>query len=366
MKKEKKIGFYHKLVLAMSDFRIYPHLLKNESLLRSLWHFVLFIVLLSLIISVKFFSSIMGFIGEFESIYKNDIPNFSVENGVLNVDTNDVRIVQNDLVAIINTDCKYDECKLLEEYIPYDKYKNRMFICSDSITIDSKIKLESGQEESRVESYKFIFNEIPYSVTKDSIYDIYLNYKDSLEFKTIIIAIIFVSVFISYGLTKLFDVFMYSLIAMLYSIFSGMKLNYKNYLKMAIYIVTLPYILEVISIIFLGTVTESVYLITSIVAMVYVVYAIRAIKLDAFLIIVNNPESVKKGKNGRTLITIDPNEEQKEEKDIDQIIKEEKEARKAKKTRETKEKDTDKENKGSIDNKDTREKKDNEDNDSKK
>ena len=63
---------------------------------------------------------------------------------------------------------------------------------------------------------------------------------------------------------------------------------------------TLPYIIELISIITVGGVKDYAALASNILAYVYIFYAIRAVKLDAFLLIFNqngNVKIVKKDEN---------------------------------------------------------------------
>ena len=57
MEKEKvekqKLGFFKKIALAITDFRFYPLILKTESSAKSFGHFFLFLMILTLVISIK-------------------------------------------------------------------------------------------------------------------------------------------------------------------------------------------------------------------------------------------------------------------------------------------------------------------------
>ena len=99
---------------------------------------------------------------------------------------------------------------------------------------------------------------------------------------------------------------------------SGMKLNFKNYFKIALYVVTLPYILETISVIYLGAVSDNSFIISNLVAYIYILYAVRAVKLDAFILIMNSPNKMKKSKDGKTIVSIE-----KDENESDDTIKQE-------------------------------------------
>ena len=46
-KAHKKLGFFQKIILAITDFRFYPVMLKTEKTSKSVAHFILFLLLLT-------------------------------------------------------------------------------------------------------------------------------------------------------------------------------------------------------------------------------------------------------------------------------------------------------------------------------
>lgn len=77
----------------------------------------------------------------------------------------------------------------------------------------------------------------------------------------------------------------------------GIRIDFKNYLKIAIYAVTLPYIIEVISVLVVGSVKDYAVITSNVLSYVYIFYAIRAVKLDAFLLFLNSNQNKKKEDN---------------------------------------------------------------------
>lgn len=309
MKKNEKVGFFQKIILAISDFRIYPHILKTESLARSIGHFVLFMLIIVTVISASYTVRVLEGIDTLLASYDEKVPEFTLENGILNVDKKDVVIVQNDLIAIVNTDYEYKECTKLEQYSKYDRYKNKIFINSDAITMENLYGSNSTQfiDEPKVTS--LMLSDIALEYNKTSFYEEIVSIKDSINFKITLFVLVFTMLFLANGLSKILELILYAVMISLFSTLSGMKLSFKNYVKMSIYIVTLPYILETISFVYIGQTTETTFLISSLLAYVYIFYAVRAVKLDAFLIIINKSGKIEKSKNGGTLISIENEKE---------------------------------------------------------
>ena len=133
-----------------------------------------------------------------------------------------------------------------------------------------------------------------------------------------------------------------ALIASIISLFFGIKASFSNYIKLAIYAYTLPFIIEVISICIVGTIKDYAYYTSLALTYVYILYALRAVKLDAFLTLLGED---KKGNGIKNVIEkmmeneqkSEGNEDEKEEsKDVDG--KEEKEEQKDLEDKQDKEK----------------------------
>ena len=96
---KKKIGFFKKIILAITDFRFYPHVLKNESTSQSFWHFVAFLMLLTLIISIKVTGLVYDKLDVFLAQYDALVPEFVIDMGILDVDYVGTKEIRNDIVA---------------------------------------------------------------------------------------------------------------------------------------------------------------------------------------------------------------------------------------------------------------------------
>lgn len=310
-KKHKKMNFFQKTLLAISDFRFYPLMLKVDSTATVIGHFIIFMLIITSIMSISFYNFALDGIDSVLDKYDENIPQFTLTDGVLDVEKQEVYKVMNDFVIILDTNYNYDEITTLEDYEEYDVYDNRVYINSDAITYESDIEI-AGKEEAQVPQ-QLLLSEISEDFNKETLKQYILEIKESNYSKVIIFVSLFTATFFIYAFSKIFEIILYSIMTSLVATISGIKLHFKNYVKIALYIITLPYILETISMVYLGEISEAAFIVSNLLAYVYILYAIRAVKLDAFILIMNNPNKIKKSKDGRTVIGVEDLEDKQDE-----------------------------------------------------
>ena len=93
-------------------------------------------------------------------------------------------------------------------------------------------------------------------------------------------------------------------------------------MKIAIYIVTLPYILETVAILYTGALTDYAVLVSNALAYVYIFCAIKAVKADAFMILMNrskrkNPVSENGSKSSSDELSQDENDKLQPKNEIE-------------------------------------------------
>lgn len=287
---KKKIGFFKKIILAVTDFRFYPHVLKNESTSQSFWHFVAFLMLLTLIISIKVTGLVYDKFGVFLEQYDELVPEFVIDMGILDVDYVGTKEIRNDMIAIIDTSYKFRDCLEASQYEDVSKYDNVLMINSDAISL--------------IDAYGTIYQaDLSYiggRFTKDS-FGIYIDMlSNEVRVKVFVVYMIFVAMFMMYAIYKFVEVIFFGILALFISALAGIRINYKAQMKIVLYAMTLPYIVEVISILYVGAIKEYTILVSGILAYVYIFYAIRAIKLDMLLMIMSND------KKGAFKLKVDP------------------------------------------------------------
>lgn len=309
-KQHKKMGFFQKTRLAITDFRFYPLMLKIDSVPAVIGHFIVFMLILAGIMAVSFYNLSFDVIDNLLAEYDEKIPEFTLVDGILDVETQEVYKVTNDFVIVLDTNYNYDEISSLEEYKAYDIYDNRFYINSDAITYEANIEV-SGKEQAQMPQKLLEFNQVSDEFNKETLKQYIFDVKESNYSKIIVFASLFILTFLVYAFSKVFEILLYSIMTSLVATISGIKLHFKNYVKIALYVITLSYILETISVVYLGSISEVAFIVSNLLAYVYILYAIRAVKLDAFILIMNNPNKVKKSKDGKTVIGVEELDENK-------------------------------------------------------
>ena len=278
MENNKKLSFFQKVILSITDFRFYPYILKTEKLSRSFGHFILFIMIITAIITCKFSFLLFDRIDSFLSEYDEIVPEFSLTDGTLSISTKDTIILENEVVTVIDTDKTAEEFLNSNEYKNTIKYDSRLYINSDLITYED----EDGIRTS------IALSDVGNDYDKTSFYEYLTEIYNSPSSKILIFGVLYFGILCGYLIIKIIEVLLLSVFASLVSVLYRIKIDFKNYIKIALYIITLPYIIELISILVVGSIKDYTVFVSNILSYIYIFYAIRAVKLDAFLLIVNN------------------------------------------------------------------------------
>lgn len=289
MEKQKKLGFFKKMFLAITDFRVYPYILKTENFWKSFGYFLKLILLVSLLITSYIAGSIFGEMDAFIENYNVVVPEFTFQSGELLINESGNVKIDDDTLLIIDTSKTYEEYEKSSEYNENTRYNVRIFVNKDSISYETYY---GG-------GFRFLLGDIEQNFNKTSLYDYISELYESTMNKFIMFFVIYFSTFIGYLFSKVFEILIIALISSVICASFRMKINASNHFKIAFYVVTLPYLLEAISIMCVGSIKEYTVIVTTLLSYIYVFYAVRAIKLDAFLLIVNNVQN----KNGNVIIT---------------------------------------------------------------
>lgn len=289
MEEQKKLSFFKKMALAITDFRLYPFILKTEKVSKSFGYFLKLILIVTFIMAICTFSTLLSGIETFMGSYDMMVPEFSFQNGVLNVGEEKNFKLDDDTLAIIDTSMTYEEYKNSEKYNENTRYDTRVFVNSDAITYENYDG--SGA--------RLVFQDLGCSLNKKALYSYITILYSSFANKVIMFLAVYVAVFMQYFFVKIFEILVITLMVSVICALFRMRLDVKNYFKIAIYAMTLPYLLEAISVACVGSVKTYTMMVTSALSYVYIFYAIRAVKLDAFLLIMSNANK----KNGKVVVT---------------------------------------------------------------
>lgn len=289
MEEQKRLSFFKKMALAITDFRIYPYVLKTESVWKSFCYFIKLILIVALLMSTYFCGAIFSNIESFIENYNNIVPEFKFKNGVLLIEESENLKIDDDTFLVIDTAKTYDEYRNSKEYTENTRYDTRIFVNSDAISY----------ENYQGSGFRVMLKDMECSFDKASMYAYMTTMYENTWNKCAVFLTVYIAVFVGYFISKIFEVLIIALIASVICTLFRMKINTKNYFKIAFYAITLPYLIEAISIMCVGSIKEYTVIVTTLLTYIYVFYAVRAIKLDAFLLIVTNAQN----KDGKVIIT---------------------------------------------------------------
>lgn len=308
MDKKEKLGFFEKIFLAITDFRVYPFLLRHEKLINSIMYMVAFVLLMSAILTFSLFSKINVVFEELISNYDLIIPDFEFENSKLNVNDKIAKEINSKSYLVIDTTYSYNQLKQAEEYENLFIYDSAILITSD------KIVMEADGESI----YELSFSDATISTNKAELFELLSKYQNDPMSKFRVFGYLYLTIVITYIFVVLIRVIFIALIASIISLFFGIKASFSNYIKLAIYAYTLPFIIEIISVCILGTIKDYAYYTSLALTYVYILYALRAVKLDAFLTLIgsdknlNNKMQEKENDNAENSETNDDDKTDKE------------------------------------------------------
>lgn len=283
MEKKEKLGFFKKMFLVMTDFRTYPFLVKHEKFSKTFLYLLTLVLIVSLILALNIMLSLDVALDSIVENYENNVPEFELSNNTLNVSEKIGLELSENSYLLVNTDYKYDEYRKLKEYGKLYLYDTVTLVTKDKILVEFR----------GVPQYDINFSEFNYELDKQGLLDELLAYSTDEGYKLYLSFSIYIIVFMTYFILIMFKVLFVSCVVAIMGAIFGIQLNLANYLKIGIYSYTLPLILEVIAICIVGEIKDYAHYATLMLTYVYAIYVMRAIKLDAFIIMFSNKKNIK-------------------------------------------------------------------------
>ena len=262
-----KLDFFARIYLAITDFRLYPFVVQREKFINALAYFVCFILLFSAILSAGVTSRAMNWLNNFTCIYNEKVGDFEVKDGELIVDQ--------------NMDFEYEKVRIYANGdLNFGELNENVFKDSENIVTVLALKDSISVGNENVGFVITKYKDVNLDINKAETYESLRFALDSWIFKLSLAIIIFCGVFVAYLITKFLNVIGITLMLLFLGYIFGTKYKFKDYMKAAFYVITLPVITELIALIITGTVSDYAYITYYLLVYVYMYYAIRALKLD--------------------------------------------------------------------------------------
>lgn len=262
-----KLDFFARIYLAITDFRLYSFVVQREKFINALAYFVCFILLFSAILSAGVTSRAMNWLNNFTCIYNEKVDDFEVKNG--------------ELIVAQNMDFEYEKVRIYANGdLNFGELNENVFKDSENIVTVLALKDSISVGNENVGFVITKYKDVNLDINKAETYESLRFALDSWIFKLSLAIIIFCGVFVAYLITKFLNVVGITLMLLFLGYVFGTKYKFKDYMKAAFYVITLPVITELIALIITGTVSDYAYITYYLLVYVYMYYAIRALKLD--------------------------------------------------------------------------------------
>lgn len=310
-----KLDFFARIYLAITDFRLYPFVVQREKFINALAYFLCFILLFSAILSAGVTSRAMNWLNNFTCIYNEKVDDFEVKNG--------------ELIVAQNMDFEYEKVRIYANGdLNFGELNENVFKDSENIVTVLALKDSISVGNENVGFVITKYKDVNLDINKAETYESLRFALDSWIFKLSLAIIIFCGVFVAYLITKFLNVVGITLMLLFLGYVFGTKYKFKDYMKAAFYVITLPVITELIALIITGTVSDYAYITYYLLVYVYMYYAIRALKLDNIImatqekIFAMRGNPVEKPENQEKQVS-ENKEENKSENDGNELNKDE-------------------------------------------
>ena len=315
---KKKTNFFKEALKSIKDLDKYEDF-ALEKPGTAFKYFLKMLLIFCIIISIFYTYKIVDNMKDIYSNMQNKLPEFSYSQGELKFNSEDAITIEDDKDSfgniVIDTNASEDK---VNEY-KKDKKISLLFLNDKFILLNGNV----GQVEYK---YSDIFSR--YNITEFTKQDI-INYANGINIVYIcfsIYFIIFVYLFALYFISIFIDVLILSLLAMIISRLSRIKLKYAPSFNIAIHSITLPIILNLIYIVvnlLTGFNVKYFQAMYNAIGYIYVIVGVLMIKTDfinrqiELMKIAQEQEKIKEElkKQEKEPVEEDNKKENKEEKD---------------------------------------------------
>lgn len=283
-----KISFLKRVYLAITDFRMYPYTQKEKTRI-AIGYFFKLLIFVSVIIGAFMTVNIFKDIPTIIDMYEREMPQFSIENGKMQTDEIVKKEINNDVYLIVDSGYVYDQVANIQLSVDSDNLYY-VYVLSDCTVMGIRVG-DTIQELAKIQY------EPEMNFTKQQLSEDFKIFRESIIAKLMIWAGVSIGILLALLFMRVWSLIMYIISSYIINIMFGLRLKITEYLRVAIYVSTLPIILETIAILVVGGISESVNFISMLVSCVYIFYALRAIKLDSIILGGSGKNAEEKIKN---------------------------------------------------------------------
>ncbi len=284
MEEDIKMSFFKRVLISIKDFDKYK-IFVIEKLGKSIKYAFILALILMIFIAASFTVKYGSIIDNTLNYIKQDLPDFTYENGNLNFNIDEPLVLENgESQKNISYKVIIDTKEVSQEKI--DEYKQKIGLYNYGIVIlKDKLIINSSLVSQTIEqNYKELGEKygIVESFNKQNMID-YINSYNIVSIYVQIFILLYIYLFASYFITMLLDAILLAILGIITSRIARVQIKFSGLYSIGLHALTLPIILNVIYIIvntFTGFYIKYFDIMYTTVSYIYIVAAILSMKSD--------------------------------------------------------------------------------------
>ncbi len=300
---EEKLGFFRRMILAITDFRLYPFI-QTEKVYVAVSYFTLFVMLVTTFLTIHINNFFFEIVDETLNGYNEKVPDFVFSGGKLDY-SNTIYNLDSENKYVIDTSMSN------MEFLGTNIGKEMMY--SKQFVVVNNDGIIYGDDQSDVPAL-IQFNVIKGSIDKNGLYSFLKDINENNITKLTIFVTTWILLFAIYYISKTIRALFLILITWILSLSFRIKLKFGNLYRIVVYALTLPLLMEMVTIMYLNRLPEQIMFLCQLVTYVYIFYALRSIEFAS--LITNFSKQNLKEKIENTIQKLEKElEEQREQKE---------------------------------------------------
>lgn len=284
MEEDIKISFFKRILISIKDFDKYKIFI-TEKLGKSIKYAFILSLILMIFITASFTIKYGALIDNTLNYIKQDLPDFTYENGNLNFNIDEPRVLENgesskNISYKVIIDTKEISQEQIDEYKEKIKlYNYGILFLKDKVIINSSLVSQTIEQNYKELGEKYGIVE---SFNKQNMVD-YINSYNIASIYIQIFIFLYIYLFASYFLTMLLDAFLLAILGIITARIARVQIKFSGSYAIGLHALTLPIILNVIYIIvntFTGFYIKYFDIMYTTVSYIYIVAAILSMKSD--------------------------------------------------------------------------------------
>lgn len=228
-----KKGFFKKVKLSIFNVEKYPEM-AVEGVPRAIAYLAKLVAILAVIVCVCLVVKTNQVVNQTVDYIENNFPDFSYQDGVLDVKSDDVLTYENDYFGKIVVDTKSEEKEIDENFNGFVILKDKIIVKNTAVVGTATYK------------YSEVLNQMGFTkFDKQSL----VQYAKGTQMTSLYISVfvtVFIYAFIMYFLNTFVYVLMCSVFGYFASLFTKIKMRYAGIFNMSVYAITLSTLLNAV------------------------------------------------------------------------------------------------------------------------